>query len=171
MTLDPPVAKAPISGRLFVFVSQRGGEPRVGPDWFAPEPFFGMNVHDFRPGTSRRVTDAADGFPAVLGKLPPGQYRVQALLAHNFDRSSQGAAAGNQFSKIGQIEITAGPVQTVSLVLDQINPERKFPESKWIREVRIASRLLGQFQGAKSRKLPRSYYRLATTSIPSGVTR
>jgi S-formylglutathione hydrolase FrmB len=30
-------------------------------------------------------------------------------------------------------------------VLDQINAERKFPELKWIKEVKIPSRLLGQF--------------------------
>ncbi len=40
--LDENAARASVTGRLFVFLSQRGrGEPRFGPNWFRPEPFSG----------------------------------------------------------------------------------------------------------------------------------
>ena len=95
VTLDPAVASQAVSGRLYVFLSQRPShEPRDGPNWFAPEPFFGIDVRDFKPGTSRRVNDAADGFPDRLSKLPPGHYRAQAVLGHNPDSIEPKPSAG-----------------------------------------------------------------------------
>ena len=109
ITLPASVAKQPISGRLFVFVqslpnSAAGGaalalpEPRFGPNWFGPEPFFGLDVHDFAPGQSRRIDDQADGFPDKLSNLPPGRYRVQAVLHHNPDTEFPGRGEGNFYS-------------------------------------------------------------------------
>ena len=38
-------AKTSVDGRLFIFLSQRRDrEPRLAPDWFNPEPFFGLDV-------------------------------------------------------------------------------------------------------------------------------
>ena len=63
--LDPSVASQATTGRLFVFLSQRpGGEPRRGPDWFAPEPFFATDVADFQPGETRVLTRRPPVFPA-----------------------------------------------------------------------------------------------------------
>ena len=95
VTLDPAAARQAVSGRLYVFLSQRPlVEPRDGVNWFAPEPLFGIDVKDFQPGTSRRVNDAADGFPDRLSKLPPGKYRAQALLGHNPDSIEPKPRAG-----------------------------------------------------------------------------
>ena len=70
--LEAEVSEEPVTGRLFVFLSQRGSrEPRFGPDWLRPEPFFGLEVEEFQPGTSREIGDRADGFPDELSKLPP----------------------------------------------------------------------------------------------------
>ena len=76
--LDAHAAKAPISGRLYVFLSRTSGQPRFGPSWFRTEPFFRLDVEGFEPGTSRRVDDRADGFPGPLSKLEPGEYRAVA---------------------------------------------------------------------------------------------
>ena len=116
VTLDPAVAPQAVSGRLYVFLSQRPvQEPRDGPNWFAPEPFFGIDVKDFQPGTARRVNDAADGFPDRLSKLPPGKYRAQALLGHNPDLLSQSRAPGNVFSRVVEVEFPPGRCRPLRL--------------------------------------------------------
>src|SRR5688572_17748830 len=74
-----------IEGRLYVFLTQsEQGEPRFGPNWFAPEPFYRLDVADFAAGETRTVDDAAAGFPEEPSKLPAGTWRVQAVLDHDF---------------------------------------------------------------------------------------
>jgi hypothetical protein len=64
VTLDETVVDRPLSGRLFVYCSRKPtGEPRLGPDWFSPEPFFAIDIKNFKPGLTRVVDDRADGFP------------------------------------------------------------------------------------------------------------
>jgi S-formylglutathione hydrolase FrmB len=162
VTLDPAVAQQAVSGRLYVFLSQRPlQEPRDGPNWFSPEPFFGLDVKDFQPGTARRINDAADGFPDRLSKLPPGKYRAQALLGHNPDLSSQSHAPGNAFSRVVEVEVSAGRVQAVALALDRIVPPKNFPDVKWVKQVSVKSRLLGQF-------LKRDVLQEAAVTLPAG---
>lgn len=162
VTLDPAIAAQAVSGRLYVFLSQRGfREPRDGPNWFSPEPFFGADVKAFQPGDVRRVTDAADGFPDRLSKLPPGHYRAQAVLGHNADRSDQSHAPGNAFSHVVEVDVADGPLQTIRIALDQIVPERKFPDVAWVKQVRMDSRLLGQF-------LKRDVVQEAAVVLPAG---
>src|SRR5262245_40459645 len=47
-----PVAlrKQPISARVYVMLGPGGSrlEPRFGPDWFRPRPFFGRDVKDWK---------------------------------------------------------------------------------------------------------------------------
>ena len=60
--LDAGSAQQPSDGRLFVFLSQRDtGEPRLGPNWFRPEPFAGIDVKQFagsRPGVATQERTA-----------------------------------------------------------------------------------------------------------------
>lgn len=160
--LDPAATRQAVSGRLYVFLSQGlFGEPRDGPDWFSPEPFFAIDVKVFQPGTTRRITDAADGFPNRLSKLRPGPYRAQALLAHNPDHSEQGRAPGNQFSSVVFLNVADGPTKTISLTLDQVVPEKRFPDLAWVKQVRVASPLLSRF-------LNREVFQEAAVVLPRG---
>jgi len=149
--LDPAVAKEPVSGRLYVFLTRDPKkEPRGGIGWFDPEPFFGLDVKAMQPGATCRIDDSADGFPGKLSKLAPGHYRAQALLAHNFQWAEQGNAPGNQYSSVVDIDVAAGSEPTVApvtvpLVLDQIVPEKTWPDISWIKQVAIESPLLSKF--------------------------
>src|SRR5581483_8449814 len=56
VTLDPAAAEQPLTGRLFVYCSRKtSGEPRLGPDWFSPDPFFAIDVNNFKPGLTRVI--------------------------------------------------------------------------------------------------------------------
>jgi S-formylglutathione hydrolase FrmB len=146
ITLPDAAAKQPVSGRLFVFLSTRDrGEPRFGPSWFSPEPFFAADVKDFAPGESRAIDDAADGFPDKLSTLKAGKYRVQALLDHDFYEANQAQGAGNFYSKPEDVELDPAAGTVVKLTLDQVVEPHKFPASELVQEVEFKSELLSKF--------------------------
>ncbi|NLY02966.1 MAG: hypothetical protein GXY83_43495 [Rhodopirellula sp.] len=141
------VAKQPVTGRLYVFLSRRSPEPRFGPDWFRPEPFFGEDVDGLMPGTTAEIDAQSDAFPAPLSKLPAGEYRVQAVLDHSFDEPQPGRAAGNFYSAAVRANLDADQSGTVPLVLDRVVELPPFPQSPWIEEFPVRSRLLSEFHG------------------------
>ncbi len=144
--LDALVADAPITGRLYVFLSQRRrGQPMKGPNWFRPEPFLGVDVVALQPGSSVVVDDSADGFPDKLSKIPPGTYRVQAILDHDFYEQNHARGVGNFHSEVVEIELAADADGSVELVLNETIPARDFPESDRVREIVLPSELLSKF--------------------------
>jgi len=132
ITLDPAVAKQPASGRLFVFLSQNPNnrrEPRFGPNWFNPEPFFGLDAKDVKPGETRTLDEQADGFPGKLSKLPAGKYRAQALLHHDFYSHAPGEGVGNFYSDVQSVDLDPARPQAIAFKLDRVVQPQPFPES------------------------------------------
>lgn len=162
--LDPAAAKGPVTGRLFVFLSQRpSGEPRHGPSWFQTEPFFAADVKDFAPGTSRAIDGQAAGYPGPIAQLKPGTYRAQAVLAHDFYNPHPGAGAGNLMSGVRSVDLDPASSGPVELVLNQVIAAPPIPDSKWVKEVAVRSELLSRFHGREVLEraavaLPRSYH-------------
>ncbi len=148
VTLDPSLTDDPINGRLYVFLSTRSrGELRFGPNWFNPEPFFGLDVKDFRPGDKRVINDTADACPARLSDLPPRSYRVQALLHHSFDSPHPGRAPGNFFSRVRDLNLDPADSGTIDLRLDQVIPSPSVDLPHWSKEITLTSSLLSHFHG------------------------
>jgi len=144
--LDARVADKPITGRLYVFLSRRRhGQPMTGPNWFRPEPFFGLDVEAMEPGMNLLIDDTADGFPDKLSKIPQGNYRVQAILDHGFYEQNQAREVGNVYSDVVEIELVADADEPLELVLDKTISPRKFPESDRVREIVLLSELLSRF--------------------------
>ena len=77
ITASPIVHKKPITARVYVMLGSDGSsaEPRLGPDWFRPQPFFAMEIQDWQPGNPLRIDSRAVGFPAPLGEIEPGRTR------------------------------------------------------------------------------------------------
>ena len=143
--LDAQAAAQPVTGRVFVFCSQRPGEPRMGPDWFNPEPFFGLDVVKLKPGDRCTLDDRACGFPGPLSRLPPGKYRVQAVLDRSLDSPQPGQAVGNLYGDVQEVRLDA--TSSVELVLQHVIPSQPFRELENYREVSLRSRKLSAFHG------------------------
>jgi pimeloyl-ACP methyl ester carboxylesterase len=172
VTLPAKTATPALNGRLFVFLQpvngpnpngDRPAEPRLGPNWFSPDPFFGLDVRDFAPGQSRRIDDAADSFPDKLSHLPAGRYRVQALLDFNSDAQQPGRGAGNFYSAVVETEINPAQPRTVPLLLDHVVEAETWPESRWAKGISIRSERLSTFYHRDIFQqcavvLPASYY-------------
>ena len=155
----------PLTGRIFLFFSQaKTGEPRFGPNWFKPEPFFRIDVENLQPGDVRRIDDSAAGFPEPLSKLPAGEYRVQALLDHNPDSQHYAQSAGNLYSQVADWKHASQSDEPLRLKLDQIVKPRVFAEKPWLKEIRFKSESISKFHG-------RDVFHHAAVVLPTGYDR
>ena len=136
-----------LTGRLFVFTSPQG-EPRLGPSWFRPQPFFAMDVKDMKPGQKITMDDNADCFPVPISKLPNGTYRFQALLDHDFYSPLPGTGVGNLYSEVKEIEVTE-TTGIISFSLTNIVKAKPFVETDNVKLVELESKLLSKFHKRK----------------------
>ncbi len=160
----------PLDGRLLLLISSDSTkEPRFqiadGPE---TQLVFGVDVDGLAPGKPAIVGSGAFGYPVTsLRDLPPGRYWVQALLnRYETFRRADGHVVklppdmgegqhwerkpGNLYSTAKWVRIDPrlriGPVP---LLLDQEIPPIPPPEeTKYVKHVRIQSRLLSQFWGS-----------------------
>lgn len=169
VSLPEGLADAPLDGRLVVVFSNRDeGEPRFhateGPD---AVPMYGIDVEGWAPGTDAVLSDTVFGFPVGrLGALPPGTYRVQAILNRyeTFTRSDGHTVKlppdrgegqqwnrkpGNLLSAPTEVTVGDGAVSIALELADEVPPVADFAEQEtdWVKYVRIRSDRLSEFWG------------------------
>lgn len=158
----------PLDGRLLLLVSKNNErEPRfqINED-LNTQQVFGIDVDGMKPDAEAIVDAGAFGYPVrSLSLLPPGEYWVQALL-HRYEtfKRSDGhtvklpmdrgegqqwsRAPGNIYSKPQKLSIDPQKAETIKLKLDQEIPPITPPkDTKYIKHVRIQSKLLSDFWG------------------------
>lgn len=166
VTFPNSVHAGPITGRIFVALSQReipAPLQQIG-NWNAQAPFFAADIDQLAPGSSALVDSSAVGYPLnSLKELQPGDYYVQALVNvySQFHRSDghviwahmdqwEGQhftrSPGNLFSEVRKLHIDSNSV--VKLELTQIIPPIQAPEdTAWVKHIRIQSPMLTKFWG------------------------
>jgi WD40 repeat protein len=162
LTFDEKVVSQPFSGRVFVLASRQPIKdlpPR--PSWFKTEPFFAQDVKNWKPGALLSFGAGALGFPEPLGKLPKGEYWMQAVM--DFERGQNAIGSeGNVFSKATRIELNPTTGGAVKLHLDKVYPAPAFKEKDRVKLVEVQSQLLSAFHGRPIRLragivLPKSF--------------
>jgi len=146
VTLAPQLTTPPVTGRLLVFVTSNAQQqPMMGPNWFRPEPFAAVEVTEMKPGQTLILDDQAECFPVAISQWPKGQYRVQAILDHDFYYPAAASGPGNFFSSVA----TWQPDQSVEvhLTLDQVIPEVDYTDSERVRFIQRKSELLSEYFG------------------------
>src|SRR5262245_3220780 len=76
--------REPYSGRVYLFFGREGNEePRLGPDWFHPDPFVALYVENWKVGEHLTMGTSSGNrllaFPRPLSELDLSGYRVQAV--------------------------------------------------------------------------------------------
>ena len=179
-----PVARssAPIDGRVLVYLSaDTTKEPRFGAsDAVTTAQVTGVDVDGWRPGAPVTVDGTAFGYPVEsLRDLPPGRYRVQAMVnRYQTFRRADGHVVklppdrwegqqptrkpGNLFSR--PVTVTIGATSRVALELtEEIPPVADFTaqETEYVKYVRIRSERLSAFWGT-------DMYLAAWVTLPEG---
>ncbi len=139
--------KSRLSGRLYVMMTgEKGrGEPRMGPNWFRPEPAFARDFTDWNGETPLVLDDKSDGFPGSLKELKPGTYQIQAVVRINRDTHKIGDGMGNLYGPVVTAEIDPKRSTTIPLVVDNAAIGRPFAETPRVKLVETPSPLLSAF--------------------------
>jgi hypothetical protein len=170
VTLPPGYSAEGLSGRLLLILSPKpDGEPREHVSWDGDAvPFFGMDVENWQPGYEKVFDSKVDGFPVrSLADLPPGEYRVQAVLNRyeKFTRSDgrtlllppdrgEGqvwrSKPGNLYSKPLSLRLDGERGGRAEVVLDQVIPpveDFAAKQTKYVRHFSLRSERLSKFWG------------------------
>jgi len=164
VAIDPSVRSEAAAGRVILLLS-RTEKFSPGPNG---TPVFGLNVDGLAPGAKALVDETSFGYPVrSLRDIPAGEYFVQAWLNvyTTFTRSDgkivklhqdQGEgqnwrrSPGNLYSEPVKVKvkIEAGKNAIVPILLNKVVPPIKpYEDTKWVKHVRIQSRLLTEFWG------------------------
>lgn len=155
----------PFTGRVYLFFTRSGREPRLGPSWFQPESFLARDVINWKPGEILEFTPETPGllaYPKPLAELDLGGYRVQAVARFNDWEPKIGTAAGNGYSEVLNVP-SANTPEPPLLTIDQLVPEKSLQETRWRKHFKVRSELLSKFNGRDTFfeaavLLPQSYY-------------
>ncbi len=157
-----------LDGRLLLLLSKKGGiEPRfsIG-DAASTQMVFGVNVDDWKPGTSQTLNVNAFGYPVErLTDVPAGDYFIQVLL-HKYetfhlqtgqtvklpmDRGEGqhwNTAPGNIYSTPVAIHFDPATANEIHLDISNIIPPIAEPkDSKYVKHIKIQSKKLTEFWG------------------------
>lgn len=152
---------------LLLFSNNNAAEPRFQiSDALSTQIVLGKNVDQWAIGSTQSIAEEAYGFPKErLSEIPAGDYYVQVLL-HKYetfhlkngkvvklpmDRGEGqhwNLAPGNIYSKPIKIHFDPKNTEVVQLTIDQIIPPIIEPtDSKYIKHIKIQSKLLTEFWG------------------------
>jgi S-formylglutathione hydrolase FrmB len=148
VSYPPSALDKPFTGRVVVYVSKEEGPPRIGPDWFNPQPCYSAKFKGIQPGTAMVLSSSNTvGFPGKLSALEPGEYHIQAVVDRDLGGRAIGTSPGNLYSDIQTLTLDPSNGHTIKLTCDHVVPEPKFVDTKHVKEIKIESKLLGQFYG------------------------
>jgi len=172
LTFDRSVRAEPFTGRVYVMLSQSPVTALPGgPNWFKPEPFFALDVKDWKPGETRILGSDALACPLPLAKLARGTWSVQAVMDLDRGARSFSHGDGNLHSKPLRQELDPVASGPVKVVLDQMYREARFKETERVKLVEIESKLLSAFHGKPMKMragvvLPKSFAKDADRRYP-----
>ncbi len=178
------VSSKALDGRVLLLLSNDTGpdgktEPRMQiNDSPRSQQIFGVTVDGLKPGEAVTVGAEAAGYPHTSFKdMPPGDYTVQAVLniyqtfhlatgktvklAPDMGEGQHwNVKPGNLYSK--PVKVHVGPGATLRVVMDQVIPPiAPIADTKYVRHIRIQSKLLSAFWGTPM-------YLSAVVLVPEG---
>jgi hypothetical protein len=157
-----------ITGRVFIMVTKdETREPRLqAGSWRRSVPFFGLDVHDLKPGESVVIDEKILGYPLKsLEEIPAGDYYVQALMnvytrferadghviwAHmdQWEGQQFNRSPGNLYSEVKKVLMDPSKGYAIELSMNQVIPPIEVPaDTEWVKHIKFESKLLSDFWG------------------------
>lgn len=135
------------TGRVYVMLGQGRQEPRFGPAWFNPAPFFGLDVVDWKAATPLVIDDSAHGFPDIMSVTPDGEWILQAVLRRDLDSPSIGGGHGTGYSAQQTVRVSGGRGLRATVHIDRTVIRTPPRSSDRVRHIELRSDLLSDFHG------------------------
>ncbi len=135
------------TGRVYVMLGKGRMEPRFGPNWFNPQPFFALDVKNWKPGEALVFDDNAIAWPAPISLLPAQDMKVQAVMRRSLDSPEIGTGEGTAYSEAQTLSLNGAASGNIPLVITRTVEARPFPQREGVREITMRSELLSKFHG------------------------
>ena len=151
VTLSPELSKAPVSGRLLIFVSKKAGSKdalRPSDEDPTSVSIVAKEITNLAPGGVVEVDPDDLAFPAPVSKLPAGKYYAMALLDVDHNAGYQLYSAGDLKSSVKKLKALA-PANTapVALELTARVPRKKLEAQPGTEMIDFLSPSLTKFWG------------------------
>ena len=156
-------SKENFSGKVFLFLSKDNNEPKGGSPGMEPLALYSFSVKNIKPNETILFDDAALFYPVALSDIERGEYFVQAVWDKNSGGRAIGESPGNMFSKSVKIKLTKKNEEVFNLICSEINIERPFVETQFVKVIKFSSALLTSFYKRPTTidaaiVLPKEYY-------------
>lgn len=168
ISFSPDRSSEALDGRMLLLISNDDSrEPRFQiNDNADSQVVFGVDVEGLQPGSEAVFDHSVFGYPVrSIADIPAGEYSVQGLL-HRYETCTLATghtvklpmdrgegqkwnrAPGNLYSEPQKIRIDPQSTDRIHIVLEnEIAPIPDPPETRYIKHVRIQSKLLTEFWG------------------------
>lgn len=168
LSFPPERSAEPLDGRMLLLIStDDSNEPRFQiSDSVRTQLVFGVDVEGLKPGSDAMIDAGVRGYPRKsISEIPAGEYWVQGLLNRyeTFHRADGHVVKlppdkgegqrwnrkpGNLYSSPKKVSIDPARDEVIRISLDQqIEPIPDPPETKYVKHVKIQSKLLSEFWG------------------------
>ena len=147
ITLDPELSKLPVSGRLFVLMSDKMEKlDRITTSFVPGGSWISANEVDaIRPGESITFDPDQQAYPKPFSQAAKGTYQFMALLDVDHSYAYDGPGEGDLYGAVVQTEISDVPIE---LHLSKIMEGRQKPkDTDSIKLIEFESKLLSAFWG------------------------
>ena len=135
-----------LTGRVYVSMTRGAIPPLSGPSLYNPEPFFGVDVHQWKAGDVLLIDEFADATKGSPGDIGEGPWKAVAIY-RSLNDSSRLASQGGLYSEPVIITQSPSDVGTVPISLDLAVPDREWKEHKNLRLVHMKSERLSSELG------------------------
>ena len=171
ITYTEQAFKEPFTGKVFLYLSKDNPEPRSGGVGIEFFPCMSIDVMNIKPGAAVIIDDKASSFPVKLSEIERGEYYIQAVWDRNMGGRAIAESPGNMFSKSQKVMLTKDFSKVYTIVSDEAIPEKVFKETKFVKELKASSALLGSFHHKAMTVdaaviLPEEYYKEPQRSFP-----
>jgi hypothetical protein len=171
VTYPATALNTPFSGRVILYLNKENKNPKDAMAGLEAFPCFSVEVKDLKPGSSVVFDDNAAAFPVPLSDIERGEYYVQAVWDRNLGGRAINRSPGNLYSLPQKVKLTKDAAAQFTVNCDQVVAQPKFTDTKWVKELKVPSKLLSTSQGRPMTidaavSLPQEYYSQAQRQFP-----
>jgi hypothetical protein len=151
ITLDPELSKQPLSGRMFVLMSNKKEKvERITTSFVPGESWISaMEIDAIGPGQSVLFNPDSKAYPKPFSRAAQGSYQFMALFDLDHSYAYNGPGEGDLYSAVVQIDVDPANADVpVELHLSKVMEGRPKPkDTASIRLIEFESKLLSAFWG------------------------